>query len=167
MITLDALSALALLLISTMLILMLLNRPVALEAHGFEPAPDMMGAMKAVRLDELAANPRYPVAASIYTQGLTSTHNATLAEAIGELYFSGKEDEAESLAKEFAGHAFPAGLGMELLAEKPGLDCEGHASQFSCVYGRQGPAERNFVSVDRHFIYYGNMNREMRLVIYK
>lgn len=165
--TLDALSALALLLISAVLILMLMNRPLPLEAYGFEPAIDLMGAMKTMEMDGLAENPRYPYAASIFAQNLTSGYNASVANAIGELYLANRTNEARNLSQEFVGNALPAGFGAELLIEQPGLDCQNAVSEFSCIYSRQGPEEKTFVSVDRHLIYSNGVNREMRLVMYK
>jgi hypothetical protein len=159
--TLDALFALALLLLSTVLILILLSRPIPLEAYGFEPASDLMGAMRTVSMAELAANPRYPYAASVAARNLTDPYNASVADSIGELFLTGRAEEAGGLAREFLGDAVPANFGVELMMNS------GPATPFSYIYARPGSASKNFVGVDRHLIYYNGVEREMRLVIYR
>jgi len=164
--TMDALFALALLLIAMLFMLMLLNRQVA-KPVGFESASEIMDVLRTLKMEELRDNPRYPYASQILKKGITDIRNETVVESITDLFLSGYDGEAENLTKELLDAAVPTDYGAELLVEKPGTNCEGVPSAFSCIYSTQRANRRNFVSVDRHFIYYDNVTREVRLVLYK
>ena len=165
--TMDALFALALLLISMVFVLMLLTRYSPYQAPGAGSATDMMDALRTLKLSDLNGNPRYPYANGVLTNGTTSRYNATLIEAIADLYMGGNTTGAGNLTDEVVGWAVPNDFGVELLIEKNGTDCSGAASNFSCIYSASRGARRNFASAGRHFIYYNNMTREVRLVLYK
>ena len=164
--TMDALFALALLLISILFLLVLLNRQPA-RPVGLEPAGDVMEVLRTLKLEELRGNPRYPYANQILESNITDRRNETVVESIADLFLSGHAEEAENLTREFLEAAIPADYGVELLVEKPGTNCDGNPSAFSCVYSAKRGQRKNFVGVDRHFIYYDNVTREVRLVVYK
>lgn len=165
--TMDALFALALLLISAIFIIMFLARPPSLQSPGSEAAGGVMAALKSMRMNELDGNPRYPYANQVIDSNLTSQFNQTVIEAIADLYLSNRMGEARNLSGEMLEPAIPRDYGVELLVWKNGTDCSGAASNFSCIFSSGRGATRNQVSVGRHFIYYNNITREARLVIYK
>jgi len=166
--TMDALFALALLLLSSMLMIMFLSRPPSYQSSGAEAAGDLVAALKSMNMSDLDNNPRYPYANYIYDSNLSSRSNGTVAEAIADLYLNGRTEAAMNLSQELLEPAVPSDYGVELLLEAGGpTDCEEVSSNFSCVFSSPRIAVRNFVYVGRHFIYYNNVTREMRLVIYK
>jgi len=167
--TMDALFALALLLISMTFVLMLLTRYAPYQAPGAGSATDMMDALRTLELQDLDDNPRYPYANMTLHEGTTSPYNATLIEAIADLYMGNNTTGAWNLADEVVGWAVPNDFGVELLIENgtSGKDCSNATSNFSCIYSATRGARRNFASAGRHFIYYNNVTREVRLVLYK
>lgn len=171
--TMDALFALALLLISSILIIMLLARPSAQQPPGSQAAGDMMDVLKSLRMEDLGGNPRYPYANYVIDNNLTSGFNQTVIEAIADLYMSNLNDEAWYLSNEMLEPAIPNDYGIGLLIAKNGTncydcqDCNGAASNFSCVFSSPRGAGDTYVSVGRHFMYYNNVTREIRLVIHK
>ena len=173
--TMDALFALALLLISAIIIIMMLARPSALQPPGSQAADDTMAALKSMKMEDLRGNPRYPYANYVIDNNLTSAFNQTVIEAVADLYMSGPdgEDEAWNLSREFLEPAIPNDYGVDLLIRSNGTvcyncyDCNNAPSNFSCVFSSPRGAASNYVGVGRHFIYYNNVTREVRLVLYK
>lgn len=166
--TMDSLFALALLLLSILFVLVLLNRQAQYRATGLESAIDIVSTLKALTLEELRGNPRYPYTnRAVIGSGLTSSYNETLIETLADLYLGGNVEEARNMSRELIGPIIPSPYGVELLVEKLGTDCSGAQSNFSCVYSAPRGASRNAVHVGRHFVYYNNKTREIRLVLYK
>ncbi len=157
--TMDALFALALLLISAIIIIMMLARPSAQQPPGSQAAGDMMDSLKSMKLAELDGNPRYPYANYVLHNNLTSAFNRTVIEAIADLYMSNKTGEAQNLSSEMLEPAIPGDYGVDLMIE--------NSSTFNSMFSSSRGAQRNYVSVARHFIYYNNVTREIRLVLYK
>jgi hypothetical protein len=135
----------------------------------------MMDSLKSIKLEDLNGNPRYPYSNYVLQNNLTSGFNQTAIEAIADLYMAGPdgEDEAWNLSREFLEPAIPNDYGVDLLISKNGTvcydcyDCNNVRSNFSCIFNSARGAQRNYVSAARHFIYYNNVTREIRLVLYK
>ena len=166
--TMDALFALGLLLLSMLTILMLLTRHAPYQAPALSSASDMMNVLRTMELQDLDGNPRYPYANQVIDDRRTSPYNATVIETIIDLYMGNNTTAAaQNLSAEIIGWAVPNDYGVELLVEKSGTDCQGLNSSYSCVYNETRGASRHFVSTGRHFIYSNNVTREVRLVLYK
>jgi len=157
--TMDALFALALLLISAMLIIVFLARSPAFPPPTSEVSSNLMASLKSLRMSELQGNDRYPYANYVITSNLTSTFNQTVIEAIADLYMANRTAEAYNLTREMLEPAVPSTYGIELLIENT-------TSNFTCIFNSTRGASRNQVSAGRHFIYYNNAAREVRLVVY-
>jgi hypothetical protein len=166
--TMDALFALALLLSSVPLVLTLLNSPGPAVPGGQDLAVGAMAALRETTLSSLEGNPRYPEANRILLANETSALNASLINAIAELYVSGNVNDSGALAGEALLGIVPAEYGIEVLVESEGsADCSGAFTGFGCAYSAREGNPRNFVSVGRQFIYYANASREARVVLHK
>ncbi|VVC72275.1 Uncharacterised protein [uncultured archaeon] len=167
--TMDALFALALLLISVTFVLGLLSTPSPYKVFGADLAADAVDSIRTLKLSDLNGSAKYPYASYVYQNNLTSSEfNSTIAESLVELFVSGETNEALRLANETIAVAIPSGYGIDLLVENAtGLDCTGASTGMACVYNRTLSGTRRFVNVGRHFVYSNNVTRELRLVLYK
>lgn len=166
--TMDALFALALLLVSVPFVIGLLSSPDQYRVFGAELATDTTDTLRTVKLTDLSGNAKYPYANSILSANLTdTTYNSTLMESIAELHMKGNTTQATQLAREVLEKVIPVEYGVELLIESPGAaDCSGAQTGLACIYNRTGPT-RYFASVGRHIIYSNDSAREIRVVLYK
>ena len=171
--TVDALIALALLLVSVTLILGFLSTPSAYKPFGADLAADSIDAIRTLKLSDVSGNPKYPYSNLVLSQNLTNaTFNSSLAETIAELHVAGSATGNQTLtglaanvSREAVGLAVPPGFGVNVQitsSTQSGMDCI-YSRAGSCTLGNSTLS----ASVARHFVYYNNATRELRIVVYQ
>jgi len=162
--SLDSLTALALIITFVPIMLMLVSSQ-SQNLHGTQMASDTMSFMESTQFSSMESV-LYPQASNVIGQSITDS-SSSIAEAIADLYSNGYYAQAENVSQEILA-AIPSDWSAELLIENASATgCNGDMNGYYCVYQRGFTTDRNTVTVARHFVYLNDSAREMRLVIYK
>jgi len=183
--TIDALVAIALLLLSITIFMFFISEPIEpMAAYDYELAQNTMESLKELSVGDLDNNPRYPEANDVFDDYSSWAYDgegglkpvALLFQDRGStpsinfiagLWLEGEESRASSMAEELLSPSVPLNHGFGLEVRKPGLDCESNPSEWSCVYSDARGEGYGLKSVGKHFVYYNGTFYGVRLVLHQ
>lgn len=165
--TVDVIVGITVLFVVILLIVTLLPKGKGeVISDSYEIAGSIISTLKGMELSELEDNPKYPYANQLLQEGL-GQNDETVLEIVAQLYVDGEEGKAWNLTRELLEYHIPEEFGIEVELEEEGIDCLGREGAWSCIYYSPRSAGRRMVVIHRHFIYFDNETKEMRILLYK